>query len=400
MAIACSVSNAQVFKSDTRSGVGRDSDLDSMAKPEIDFDPERPKCRSGIVSQPLKNGMVFIRHPKFSSQVINHHSWAFLQMCDGRPIHELNELIAERLGFRLTLDQLRSSVKEFATSGMFEGASPLIRNYRLVDASALLKRLAPLMGSLTSSWFAALTLAAFLACLVLLVADWGRFVESVSRAAREHPIATLLLYYVTFIPIALIHEVGHALVIAGNGGEVPEIVLRSDGHFAVVTNKSVLKERSARLWYLSMGTVSDIYIWLALLVAFHYSTNYVVLMFLLPQTIYFVLYSYSIFKNSDFLKAVAEWFDQPTPPNPWKFIADNWRSRPEKALPRKMLYVMTLSLAVKLLVTAFVVWTFAVVEYRVLVLYAIYRALVYSLGNWPSWMRRVRARVLCWLTLP
>jgi hypothetical protein len=139
-----------------------------------------------------------------------------------------------------------------------------------------------------------------------------------------------------------------------------------------------------------MGTVTDIYIWLALLIAFHYSANYLVLMFLLPQTIYFLLYSYSIFKNSDFLKAIAAWFDQPVPSDPWKFIRDNWHSRPEKAPTRKLLYVMTLSLGVKLLVTAFVVWTFAVAEYRVLALYAIYRAVVYSLGNWPNWMRRVR----------
>jgi hypothetical protein len=354
------------------------------------FDPERPKCREGIVSQPLKNGMVFIRHPKFSSQIINQQSWAFLQMCDGRALDELNEQIAERLGFRLTLGQLRSSVNEFAEGGLFEGASPLIRNYRLLDASALLRRLSPLMRPLTTRWSAALTLGALLACVALLVADWGRFVEAVSRAAREHPIATLLLYYVTFIPIALIHEVGHAMVIAGSGGEVPEIVLRSDAHFAVVTNKSVLKERSARLWYLSMGTVTDIYIWLALLAAFHYSPNYVVLMFLLPQTIYFLLYSYSIFKNSDFLKVAAASLDQPTPSSPWKFIRDNWRTRPEKAPARKLLYVMTLSLSAKLAVTAFVIWTFAVIEYRVLVLYVIYRALVYSLGNWPSWMRRVR----------
>lgn len=364
-----------------------------MANPisEIVFDPERPKCREGIVSQPLKNGMVFIRHRKFSSQVLNQHSWAFLQMCDGRSLHELNEQIAERLGFRLTLDQLRSSVSEFAANGMFEGASPVIRNYRLLDASALLRRLSPLMRPLTSGWFAALTLAALLACLVLLVADWGRFVEAVSRAAREHPIATLLLYYVTFIPIALIHEVGHALVIAGSGGEVPEIVLRSDAHFAVVTNKSVLKERREHLWYLSMGTVTDVYVWLTLLVVFHYTTNYLVLMFLLPQTIYFLLYSYSIFKNSDFLKAVAAWLDQRTPSDPWKFIRDNWRNVPEPGPARKLLYVMTLSLAVKLAVTAFVIWTFAVVEYRVLALYAIYRALVYSLGQWPHWIRRVRS---------
>src|SRR5262249_22781204 len=214
--------------------------------------------------------------------------------------------------------------------------------------------------------------------------------EAVASATRQHPLSTLLLYYVTFIPIALIHEIGHALVIAGNGGEVPEIVLCSDAHFAVVTNKSVLKERRDRLWYLSMGTVTDIYIWLALLIGFHYSSNHLLLMFLLPQTIYFLLYSYSIFKNSDFLKAIADWFGEPVPSNPWKFIRDNWRKRPERASARKLLDVMTVSFAVKVVVTEFLILTCAVIEFRVLVLYAIYKALVYSLGNWQNWMRRIR----------
>ena len=343
------------------------------------------------MSQPLKNGMVFVRHPKFSSQVLNQQSWAFLQMCDGRTLAELNEEIAKNLGFRITLDQLRTSVNEFATSGVFEGASPMIRNYRLLDASALLRLLSPLNRLMTTSLFAAVTFCALLACLVVLVIDWNRLVEAVALATREHPISTLLLYYVTFVPIALIHEIGHALVVAGNGGEVPEIVLRSDAHFAVITNKTVLKNRRDRLWYLSMGTVTDIYIWLALLIGFHYSSNYVLLMFLLPQTIYFLLYSYSIFKNSDFLKVIAAWYDEPVPANPWKHLRDNWRKAPERASARKLLYVMTVSLAVKLAVTAFVIWTFAVVEFRVLILYAVYKALVYSLGNWPNWLRRIRS---------
>src|SRR4030095_13961893 len=185
------------------------------------FDPNQPRCRDGIVSQPLKNGMVLVRHPKFSSQILNQQSWAFLQMCDGRTLAELNEEIAKNLGFRLTLDQLSKSVNEFATIGFVDGAWPLIRNYRLMDASSLLSRLSPLNRLVTTNLFAAVTFSALVVSLVLLIIDWTRFVEAAAVAVRERPVSTLLLYYVTFIPIALIHEVGHALVIAGNGGEVP-----------------------------------------------------------------------------------------------------------------------------------------------------------------------------------
>ena len=185
------------------------------------------------------------------------------------------------------------------------------------------------MRWVTSWWFAAITLAALVSCLTLLVADWGRLTDAVAHAARARPVATILLYYLTFIPIALLHELGHAIVIRYYGGEVPEIVLRSNAHFAVLTNKTVLKDKTQMIWYLSMGTVVDIYIWLTLLIAFHYYSNYILLMFLLPQTIYFMIYSYSIFNNSDYLKVLAAWLGQPVPTRPWNFIRDSWRKRPE-----------------------------------------------------------------------
>jgi len=354
------------------------------------YDPQHPVCRSGIEARPLANGMVYLRHPKFSSQIIKRETWAFLQMCDGSGLEELKEQIATRLGFKLTLDQVRESVDSFAGRGIFEGTTETDRFYRLCDASPLIARLAPLVRWVASKWFAALTLAALLTCLALLAADWQPFISEVGRAARTRPAATVLLYYLTFIPIALLHELGHAVVIRYYGGEVPEIVVRHNAHFAVLTNTSVLKDRMARVWYLSMGTVVDVYIWLALLIAFHYRRDYVALVFLLPQTIYFLLYSYSIFKNSDYLKAVAAGLGQPVPARPWDFIRASWRKRPESAAGRKLLQVMTASLAVKLAVTIFLIWTFARAEYRVLVLYAIYRCLVYAIGHGPLWVRRLR----------
>jgi hypothetical protein len=349
---------------------------------------QRPVCRSGVLGRELTNGMVYIRHPKFSSQIINRESWAFLQMCDGRSLEELNPQIAERLGFQITLDQLRSSVNQFAEQGLFEGTTEVSRNYRLLDASRLVTFLAPLVRWLTSRWFAAITLAALVSCIALLVADWGRLTDEVAHAVRARAVVTLLLYYLTFIPIALLHELGHAIVIRYYGGEVPEIVLRSNAHFAVLTNKSVLKERPQLIWYLSMGTVVDIYIWLTLLIAYHYHSNYLLLMFLLPQTIYFMIYSYSIFNNSDYLKVLAGWLGQPVPTRPWNFIRDSWRKRPETKRASKLVYIMTVSLAVKLVVTAVLIWTFAWKEYRVLILYVVYKALIYAIGHWQQWVSR------------
>ena len=126
-----------------------------------------------------------------------------------------------------------------------------------------------------------------------------------------------------------------------------------------------------------MGTVVDIYIWLSLLILFHYFRHYVVLVFLLPQTIYFLLFSYSIFNNSDYLKMISIWFGQPVPARPWNYLRDSWRKRPDSTAARRLLYFMTASLALKLAVTAFLIWTFAVKEYWVLILYAAYRLLVY-----------------------
>jgi hypothetical protein len=358
----------------------------------IIYDPRRPVCRRGIKARPLTAGMVYIRHQDFSSQIINQQSWGFLQLCDGISIEELNEQLPDRLGFQLSLDQLRSSVEGFAARGLFEGTREVSRHYRLFDASWLTARLAPLVRWAESRWFACLTLLALIACVVLLVTDWSRFTNAVAHAARERPVATLLLYYLTFIPVALAHELGHAIVIRYHGGEVPEVVLRRNAHFAVLSNTRVLKERASMIWYLSMGTVVDVYIWLALLVAFHYYDNYLLLMFLLPQTVYCMLYSYSIFNNSDYLKVVAVWLGQPVPSRPWVFLRDAWRKRPESAAEHKLLYVMTASLVVKITVTTFLIWTFAVREYLVLALYAIYKLLVYLVGHWPKWARRLQPK--------
>lgn len=355
---------------------------------EVGFNPDRPICRRGVVARDLVNGMVYIRHPRFSSRIINRESWGFLQLCDGRDLEQLSREIAKLLGFTLTREQLGSSIREFADRGVFEGTDDNSRNYRLCDASPIVSKLSPLVQWLATWWFACLTLLALLACVTLLVNDWGRFVSSVASAARERPVQTVLLYYLTFIPIALLHELGHASVAGFYGGEVPEIVICSNANFAVITNLTVLKDRRASIWYLSMGTVVDVFVWLALLVAFHYTTNYLLVMFLLPQTVYFLIYIYSIFKNSDYLKLVCALLDKGVPAHPWKFMRESWAGPLKQNANRRLLRIMTASLVIKLLVTAFLIWTFLKTEPRVLVLYLIYRVLVYLVGRWPVWWRR------------
>lgn len=352
---------------------------------------ENPACRSGVVARNLVNEMVYIRHPEFSSQIINTTQWAFLQLCDGRSLEDLNRRITEQLGFQISLDQLRSTIDDFAGRGVFAGTAAPSRYYRLFDPSPVLALLAPLMKWIATRLFLGITALALLAAIALLVHDWGRFTDGVGRAARERPVLTIVLYYATFIPIALLHELGHALVVRWAGGEVPEVVIRNNAHFAVLSNGTVLTERSTLLWFLTMGTVVDVYIWLALLLLFHYVNSYVVLMFLLPQTIYFLIYSYSIFSNSDYLKIIATWLGQPVPARPWDYLRKSWRKLPEEPRARKLVYLMTGSLAIKIAVTILLIWTFARAEYRVLVLYVIYKAVIYSIGHWSGWVEKLRS---------
>jgi hypothetical protein len=125
-------------------------------------------------------------------------------LCDGRDREQLHRAVAELLGFPLTREQLESSIREFADRGLFKGTSDTSRNYRICDATPLLSRIAPSMRWLATTWFACLTLLVFLACLAFLIADWTKFIGAVAQAAREHPVETLPLYYMTFIPIALL----------------------------------------------------------------------------------------------------------------------------------------------------------------------------------------------------
>src|SRR5437867_6088637 len=135
--------------------------------PEGKFNPEKPVCRPGIVARDLINGMVYIRHGRFSSRIINRESWSFLQLCDGRDLEQLSPAVTELLGFALTHEQLTSSIQEFADRGVFEGTSDNSRSYRICDAMPVISKLSPLVRWVGSSWFAALMLLAFLACLIL-----------------------------------------------------------------------------------------------------------------------------------------------------------------------------------------------------------------------------------------
>src|SRR3989449_6692053 len=143
--------------------------------PEDQFDPDKPIRRRGIVARDLINGMVYIRHRRFSSRIINRESWSFLQLCDGRDLEQLSPAVTKLLGFALTDEQLTSSIQEFADRGLFEGTNDNSRSYRICDATPIVSKLSPLVRWVGSSWFAALMLLAFLACLILLVNDWGRF---------------------------------------------------------------------------------------------------------------------------------------------------------------------------------------------------------------------------------
>jgi len=355
---------------------------------EHQFDPNRPVCRSGIVAKELVNGMIYIRHPRFSSRIVNRESWGFIQLCDGRDLEQLSLGVAELLGFSLTKEQLSSSIREFSEHGVFMGTGERSsRSYKICNAMPLITKLSPSLKWFATRWFAILTLIAYLTCVALLVFDWTRFIEAVVSAVRQHPIETLFLYYLTFIPIAFLHELGHASVANFHGGEVPEIVIGSSGNLAVITNMTVLKDRRAKIWYLSMGTVVDVFIWLALLVTFHFNNSYVVVVFLLPQTIYFLIYVYSIFKNSDFLKAICATLNEPVPARPWKFLKESWTQG--SVSKSKLVWIMTVSLAIKLVITAFLIITFLFKEPMVLVLYLIYRVMVLAIGRWPSWWRRL-----------
>src|SRR3989304_4584636 len=113
-----------------------------------------PTCRSGITARHLTNGMVYLRHPRFSSQIINITQWRFLTMCDGRSVEELKELAPGHLGFEVTVEQVRSTIEYLADLGLLEATKSNSDYRRVVDASALVARLAPLVRVLISSWFA------------------------------------------------------------------------------------------------------------------------------------------------------------------------------------------------------------------------------------------------------
>lgn len=69
-------------------------------------------------------------------------------------------------------------------------------------------------------------------------------------------------------------------------------------------------------------------------------------------------------------------------------MRNSWTHPIKQSATRKLVLVMTVSLVIKVSVTAFLIWTFLKIEPRVLLLYLLYRILVYLAGHWSIWWRR------------
>ncbi len=320
---------------------------------------EAPVLREGLRFRPLVQGRVFIYHRGVASQILDARVGEALKLCRGQSLAEMLPEVSALIDYDLTLDEWRGFLARMAENGFFEGLPNRSPRVRLFDPG-------PAVDFLTQNcrWLftapAVIGLFALLfAGLGRLIAHWGFFVSEVLRATATHPILSVLLFYFCFVPVGLLHELAHGMVCRWFGGEVVEVGLRKNSaNLYVVANKAALTTPRARILELAGGPFLDMFILFVLVNIWLAWPNYLTLMFLLPQVLFFLLFSYAMEGNSDLSRIITEWTEIPESEGRWAFLKEFFRSRPKSAVEWKRARIYLASIALQLAVAAFLIWSF------------------------------------------
>ena len=142
---------------------------------------------------------------------------------------ELIELLAQLYAADLLQSDISPDVAELFARGRREEsgrkrqsfANPLALRIRLWDPDRWLDRIAPALRLIWGGWGAALWLAVVVTALVLLPSHWGELTGDF--ADRMLAGENLIILYLCFPVLKLLHEMGHATALKANGGEVHDL---------------------------------------------------------------------------------------------------------------------------------------------------------------------------------
>ncbi len=358
-------------------------------------EPCAPLLRSGLQFRALVDGRVFIYHPKVASQILDARVGAALQLCRGQALSEMLPEVRALVEYDCTAEEWTDFLARMAEYGFFEGTPNRSSRRRLFDPTAAMDFLIGKCRFLFTAPTVVVLFLLLLAGLWRLIANWDFFVAEVIRITGEHPVLSVLLFYFCFLPVGLLHELAHGVVCRRFGGEVVEVGLHTDSaNLYVLSNKAPLTAKHMRVLYLAGGAFLDMLIFSLLANVWLLWPNYLTLIFLLPQALFVLQFSYAMEGGSDLSRIVAEWTDLPESKGRWAFLKEFFASPPKTIATWKRAAVYLGSMALQTAVAAYLIWSFRQpalvsvlpgfqlhVPFWPVLLYVIYRVLRYAVLN-------------------
>lgn len=361
-----------------------------------------PVVRPDLVYRPLVDGRVFVHHPKIASQILDSRVVAALKLCQGQSLYGMLPEVRAAMDYDLSEEEWKTFIDHLVNYGFFEGTRNRDPRSRLFDPGPVIEFVTQKARWLFSAPVVVLLFALLGAAIVQLLSHWRGFVGSVEFATGMHPILSVLLFYLCFLPVGLLHELGHGVVCGWFGGEVLEVGLwRDSANLYVYSNKAPLKTTRARVLYLSGGAFLDMLVFFALVNLWLRWPNYITTMFLLPQALFFLQFSYAMETGSDLSRIVSEWTELPEAKGRWAALKEIFHSPPKSAAERKRAAAYLSSIVLQMVVLGALIWSFraplpvslwggsvANVPFWPPILYWIYRLLRKAVFELPKKLRK------------
>jgi len=318
-----------------------------------------PILRSDLKYRQLAGGNVFVHHPQIAAQVLDERAVAALRLCRGQTIAEMMPQVRKAMEYDCTEKEWRDFLRYLAGTGMFEGQPKRHPRVRMFDPG-------PALGFLTKQcrWLFTGPAVAGLFLLLFagvwqLLSHWELFVFEVTRLTGQYPLPALFLYYLCFLPVGLLHELGHGMVCRWFGGEVLEVGARKDtANLYVLSNTTPLGSSRELIPYYAGGAFLDMFIFFVLVNVWLQWPNFVTLMFLLPQALFVLQFSYALEDASDLSKIVAQWTGIRDAGGRWAFVRQFLKERPRTAVQWKRAVIYLVSIALQGVVAGWLIWTF------------------------------------------
>ncbi len=369
-------------------------------------EPRAPVLRSGLEFRPLSGGYVFLCHPQIASQVLDARAAAALQLCRGQSLAAMLPEVCAAMDYDCTMEEWTGFLTQMKDFGIFEGFPKRYPRVRLFDPGPALDFLTHRCRWLfTTPAVVALFLLLF-AGLWRLISHWGLFVSEVGRITGQYPVPAVLLYYLCFMPIGLLHELGHGVVCRWFGGDVMEVgVRKNNANLYVLSNTSQLQSSHELIPYFSGGAFLDMFAFFVLVNLWLLWPNFITLIFLLPQALFVLQFSYAMEDGSDLAKIIAQWTGIPDAGGRLAFLKEFLKARPTTREGWTRAAICISSIALQGVVATLLVWTWrrpvnvvlwpgsvVAIPFWPPLLYLIYRLVRKAIFALPGLVRRMSAR--------